>query len=384
MSEAKSAEDTVWVPLDSLRVGEDGINFIGRIISLRQSLDRKGRPYFYGFVGDGNTSIPYVAFREMPFKVGDIIEVRGARVEEWDEEVRVAIPTRAEVRRSERVDVAYPKVFEEEKMAKIGEIKSGDEELTLEAVVLDMERSQVTVRGRKRDLLKGVLGDETGKVHFTSWRLTGLELGGSYRIKGVYVKSYRGRMEVIIDEWSTIEPLESEKRIKLPKSYLRNIASIKKGGGGLDVEIEGFISYVSPRSGFSLSCPECERKLKDGICAIHGEVKGFYNLRVWVRVTDNTSTIEVLIPRVVAQKLLNLDSGELLKVLTESPGEVGREEFLKIIRKKLAALPVRVVGDVIYREKRPAMIVAKSIQPIKWAEIKGSLPTLDDFLGGAT
>jgi len=57
MSEAKSAEDTVWVPLDSLRVGEDGINFIGRIISLRQSLDRKGRPYFYGFVGDGNTSI---------------------------------------------------------------------------------------------------------------------------------------------------------------------------------------------------------------------------------------------------------------------------------------------------------------------------------------
>lgn len=384
MSEARNAEDVVWVPLDSLRVGEDGINFIGRIISLRQSTDRKGRPYFYGFVGDGNTSIPYVAFREMPFKIGDVIEVRGARVEEWDEEVRVAIPTRAEVRRSEHVDVAYPKVFEEEKMAKICDIKSGDDELTVEVVILDLDKSEVTVRGRKREILKGVMGDETGKVHFTSWRLSGLELGGSYRIKGVYVKSYRGRMEVIIDEWSSIEPLEAEKKIKLPKSYSRSIASLKAGGGGLDVEIEGFISYISPRSGFSLSCPECERKLKDGLCAIHGKVRGFYNLKVWVRVTDNTSTIEVLLPRVVAQKLLNLDTEDLLKVLTESPGEMGREEFMKTLRKKLSALPVRVLGDVIYRERRPAIIVAKSVQPLSWAEVKGALPTLDDFIGGAT
>lgn len=63
--------------------------------------------------------------------------------------------------------------------------------------ILTMNTRTVTARGEEKEIIWGLVGDETAALPYTSWRpLEGLEAGAVIEVKGAYTKEYRGEVQV--------------------------------------------------------------------------------------------------------------------------------------------------------------------------------------------
>src|SRR3990172_8350975 len=80
----------------------------------------------------------------------------------------------------------------------VQELRAGDNAVNLLARVVYVDRRTVNVPDGAKEILSGILGDNSGTVPFTAWEASGLELakGDVIRIANAYTKEYRGRVEV--------------------------------------------------------------------------------------------------------------------------------------------------------------------------------------------
>jgi len=95
---------------------------------------------------------------------------------------------------------------------KLSEVRDGDTELELLCRVVYSSRKQISGRsGETKEIISGILGDETTTRPFTSWKTTGVELnvGDVVRLKNVYITDWRGEPQVNIGEYTIIEKADS-------------------------------------------------------------------------------------------------------------------------------------------------------------------------------
>ena len=108
------------------------------------------------------------------------------------------------------------------------------------------------------------------------------------------------------------------------------------------VKLAKTILDVRDDSGIIFRCPECNRKLRDGICEEHGEVEGKADLRIRALLDDGTGAVEVIFNREISEKLLGKGMEDYMEVAEEAMDySIVHEDIID----KIVTKPVRVKGD---------------------------------------
>lgn len=144
----------------------------------------------------------------------------------------------------------------------------------------------------------GLVGDETGRIKFTSWAksdLPTLEEGSVYQLGNVVTDEYQGQFSVKLNRTTTIEEIDEEIEV-----------------GDNTTEVEGALVDIQSGSGLIKRCPheDCTRVLQNGRCSEHGEVEGEFDLRVKGVLDDGAEVHEVIFNQEMTEELTGISLEE--------------------------------------------------------------------------
>ncbi len=188
---------------------------------------------------------------------------------------------------------------------KVNELRGGLSSVEVTARILEIQDREVDISGQKKKVFSGILGDETGKAQFTAWHDFKLKEGAVVKITGGYVKSWKGIPQFTFDEKATVEKLDAntiaKKDVKTQKILLSELV---ERNGALDVEVEGTVIEIRKGSGLVQRCPQCNRVLQQGSCAVHGTVEGKTDLRMKLVIDDGAGSVSAILGKELTEKLL--------------------------------------------------------------------------------
>jgi replication factor A1 len=203
--------------------------------------------------------------------------------------------------------------------------------MRVEGRILEVRPKPVTVRGERRLVFEGLLGDGSAVRPFTAWSDFGLRPGEVVRVSGLYVREFRGRPQLSFDDRSHVERIErpdlpTAEELALPRAH--TVSELERERGGDHVSAEGLVVGLLPASGVVYRCPSCSRVLTKGLCRIHGAATGVPDLRARVVVDDGTGAMTVNLGRELTERLAGRRLEEFLMDLRAQPDPSRIEEEL--------------------------------------------------------
>ncbi|KAA0003970.1 MAG: hypothetical protein FE048_00330 [Thermoplasmata archaeon] len=119
---------------------------------------------------------------------------------------------------------------------KLEEVKIDDKRLSVTGKIIALDERDVEVRGEKRKIFRGLLGDDTAVIPFTAWKDFGLQRGDVVRIKNAYAGEWGGQPRLNLSEWTEVEKLEEDIEVvqRKPRSY--EIIELKPGYSNVEVK----------------------------------------------------------------------------------------------------------------------------------------------------
>ena len=301
------------------------VHLLCRILNVNEkevTVRGEKRKIFYGILGDESGTTPFTAWKDFELEKGHVIKISNAYTREWQENVQVNLGDRTVVEKTD--EDKLPESTYEPKEYKINDLRSGLGTVEVVGKILDISTREVDVSNVKKNVFSGLIGDETGKAQFSAWHDFDLKSGDVIRVKGGYIKTWKGVPQLSFDEKATVEKLDSEtiskKDIKTQKILLHELVEKR---GALDVEVEGTVIEIRDGSGIVLRCPECNRVFQGDSCPTHGKVKGEEDLRVKVVVDDGTGTVTSSIGREASEQLLGKSFAEWKKISEQSKDNTG-------------------------------------------------------------
>ena len=107
------------------------------------------------------------------------------------------------------------------KEKKISEINANEKNINIVGKIVVIEEREVEVRGIKRKIYRGLLGDETAVAPFTAWKDFHLQKDDVIGIKNASSSDWEGQIRLSLSEWSEVEKVEYDINIvnKTPKKY---------------------------------------------------------------------------------------------------------------------------------------------------------------------
>ena len=178
----------------------------------------------------------------------------------------------------------------------------------------------------------GLLGDESGRIKFTTWAKAGLpsvEEGKSYLFKNVVTSEWQGQFSIKLNKTSEIVPITEEIEV-----------------GSTSVEHSGAIVDIQSGSGLIKRCPECNRALVKGACGEHGKVDGIYDLRIKAVMDDGEKVQDLLMNREVTEALIGITLEKAKEMATEA---LDQAVVLDVIKSKLVGRYFVVSGPRLDR-----------------------------------
>jgi replication factor A1 len=106
----------------------------------------------------------------------------------------------------------------------------------------------VNARGEAKEIVWGLLGDESGTIPYTSWRpLEGLNKGDVIHVDGAYTKEYQGKPQVNFGDRTKITKLDPSELPAATAAEIRDVplAELREGLRGLRVTAR--VLSVAPR-----------------------------------------------------------------------------------------------------------------------------------------
>lgn len=118
--------------------------------------------------------------------------------------------------------------------------------VNLKVRVLTVNTKQVNARGEQKDILWGLLGDESGSLPYTAWRpLEGVGKGDVIAIEGAYTKEYQGKAQVNFGDRTKVMKVDDD----LPKAPANvedvKVADLREGLRGIRLNVR--VLSVAPR-----------------------------------------------------------------------------------------------------------------------------------------
>jgi replication factor A1 len=119
--------------------------------------------------------------------------------------------------------------------------------VNLKVRILTLQSKSVSARGEQKEILWGLLGDESGTAPYTSWRpLEGLQKGDVLEVQGAYTKEFNGQVQVNFGDRTRLAKLAADAIPRTPVAYHDVvIGELKEGSRG--IRVTGRIVNVAER-----------------------------------------------------------------------------------------------------------------------------------------
>jgi replication factor A1 len=313
------------------------VEFVGRIVSAdRREVTRRSdgsrRPLVSGLITDGTATVRFTWWdppRE-GIERGAVVRAVGAEVREFRGRPEVTFSWKTRVAPASPVEL--PKLAPHEIPSRaVKDLSAPEEGFQVEVRVVRVGPRTVTVGEERRVVYDGLVADRSGVITLSSWSDFGLKEGEAVRLVGGYVRSFRGRPQLVLDERSTVLRVEGED-LPAPAEWLRAsprpIAQVEDEGGGAALSVEGIAVGLLPPSGLVYRCPTCHRSVKGGLCRVHGQVTGQPDLRARIVLDDGTGALTVNATRADTERLWGVTLDECRARLRDLPDPGVLEEQL--------------------------------------------------------
>lgn len=343
--------------LKDLRPTDRPVIIVGRVLTAsRREVTRKAdggrRPVLTGLLSDGTATVRFTWWDPpsgAEIDRGTVLRAGPVQVREFRGRAEVSFGWRTRVEPGTESDL--PAIEPEELPARrIAELGLGDEGFRLEVRVVRVAAKSVTVGEESRQLFEGIFGDASGAVSFTAWSDFGLHAGEALRILGGYVREFRSRRQVVVDERSRIDRIAGENLPALAEfqhGQRRAIGLVEDAGGGEMLTLEGRVLGLLPPSGVVYRCPHCRRTVQNGLCRVHGAVAATPDLRSRLVLDDGTGAATVNLEREATEALFGRTLDSCLAELRERPDPSQLEEDLlgRVFGRRLAVEGRATVDD---------------------------------------
>ncbi len=335
-----AGSDVGEIPEQRLRdVGASSplVHVVGRFVSVRRRevlrrSDGSRRPLLTGWLSDGSATIR-CTWWDPPhegIERGTIVRAVGAEVREFRGRPELVFTWKTKV--AEAGPAELPRVDGEEfPFRTVRDLESGAEGFRLEVRVVTVRPKPVSVGEERRIVYEGLVADRSGTLAFSSWSDFGLTPGEAVRLSGGYVRSFRGRRQLVLDERALVVRVEGGD-LPEPAELLhrppRPIADLEEEGGGEAAAVEGLVVGLLPPSGVVYRCPNCRRIVTSGLCRLHGAVAGVADLRARIVLDDGTGAATVAAGREATERLWGITLEVARARLRELPDPSVLEEQL--------------------------------------------------------
>jgi len=328
VADISTEHDNVAVTVRVLTKGSRSIRYQGEDITIRE-----------GEFADETGTVSYTAWQEFGFEPGDTVTVGNAGVREWNESPELNLGDSTSVAlETEDLEVTNEIGGDRDLI----DLAAGDRGRNVAVRVVEVERRTIDGRDGEKEILSGVLGDETARLPFTDWEPhEELTEGASLRIEDTHVREYRGAPELNISEFSTVTELDREVEVTADAPSM-TIGEAVAGGGLFDVELTGNVIEVRDGSGLIERCPECNRAIQNGECRSHGSVEGEDDLRTKAILDDGTGTCTAILGREITERIYG---GGLEDARNEARDAMDREVVADAIAAELEGREYRIRGS---------------------------------------
>ncbi len=342
---------------------ERGLDLKARIVSINDKeieVDGNKKKIHYGIFGDETGTVPFTIWEDLDedLEKGDTVHVRNAYANTWNDKPQVNIGSRTSLKLLDSDEV--PPFKSEPQTCDIKDIREGMRNLEVISRVLSMEEKTVQTDNGEKDLISGVLADETGKVQFSAWHDFGFKSNDALKITGGYVRSWRGIPQFSFDENAEVETLDEEElppADELSQETAMTISELARRGGAVDTYIDAVMIDIKSGSGLIFRCPECSRVVQKGACRVHGRVDGEPDLRVKGILDDGTGALTVIVNKELTEEVLGYG---LDKAMDMARDNMNQDVVKDELEEKLIAQPLRVRGNVT-SDEYGLMLVANDV-----------------------
>jgi len=121
---------------------------------------------------------------------------------------------------------------------KLGDVEPEDKRLSLLGKIVAIEEREVDVRGEKKKIFRGLIGDETAILPFTAWKDFGLEQGDVVRIKNASAGEWGGQPRLNFSEWTEVEKTDENIELIKRKPQHYNVIDLKPGLSNVEVKVK--------------------------------------------------------------------------------------------------------------------------------------------------
>jgi replication factor A1 len=301
-AEALPANGPREVRLRDLRPSETPVEFVARVVTCsRREVTRKSdgsrRPLLSGLLSDGTATVRFTWWDPPREGVerGTVLRAVAPEVREFRGRPEVTFTWRSRVGPASEAEL--PRVDPAEvPLLPVRDLAPPAEGVRVRARVVRVAERSVSVGEERRVVFEGLLADRSGAVSFSSWADFRLKAGESVEVLGGYLRSFRGRPQLVLDERATVRRIDGEGLPALEEVLTapsRSIAQVEDEGGGASVTVEGRVVGLLPPSGLVYRCPQCRRSVQAGVCRVHGAVTGEADLRARIVLDDGTGALTV-------------------------------------------------------------------------------------------
>lgn len=337
MTEPVEAAAPADTRLRDLRPTDQPIQILARVVTVERreytnQADGRRRPFLSGLLSDGTATVRFTWWEPPAEGVerGVVLRAGNVRVREFRGRPEVSFGYRTRVAPASALEL--PSVDGEDiPLRTIRDLGASDDGFRVEGRVVRLATRSVTVGTEQRVVHEGLLADRTCTIAFTSWSDFSLKVGQAVRVSGGYVRIFRNRPQLNLDERSVVAQIDGD---DLPaveeilRTPARPIADIEEAGGGESIAVEGVIVGLLPPSGLVYRCPSCKRAVTGGICPTHGSVQGVADLRGRFVVDDGTGSATVNTSREGTELLWGVTLAGALDRLRAAPDATLLEEDL--------------------------------------------------------
>ncbi len=354
---------------------EGRVDIKAKVISINSreyEIDGMKRKMFYGILGDETGTIPFTAWRlELELRKGDCVEIKNAYTKEWQGSPQLVIGTNTKVSLLPPDSVTVKLSISPRKIVELYP-RMGLVEVT--GKILEVSEKEVLVDGVPRRVYEGIIGDDTGEIPFSAWDVK-VKKGDVLRISGAYVRTFRGMPQLVFDPRATI----TRENIALEVKEIPVTLESLEGKGGYNVLVEGVIIDVKKGSGLIYRCPECGRVLTSTNCPEHGKVTPVPDMRIKAILDDGTGAAMCIFNREQTERIIGLTVDQALRMVQENLGNPA--VIREMIEERLIAVPLRVRGNAISKEKYGLTLLVKDFEFLNIEDVAKKAEQMLEDLG---
>jgi ssDNA-binding replication factor A large subunit len=202
------------VRLKDLRARPEPIVIMARVVraerrELPRSDDGRVRTLLSGLLTDGTATVRFTWWDPPTEAIepGDVLRAGPVQLREYRRRIEVTFTRRTHVEPVSALELELPPL-RATAPRRVADLLDGEEELRVDVLVESIRSRVVQVRGIDKTVFHGVVRDASGTLPFVAWTDLHLTEGMAVRIGGAYARSFRGQLELVLDERVRLEPFE--------------------------------------------------------------------------------------------------------------------------------------------------------------------------------